>query len=186
MYLLTILKAHFLTQKRLLLLEGKSGTHEEALCEPVLPKPLGISPKITLWIIFLPKREERTFAPTYLSICNQPPAQNEGCRAAGSSVLSFHFQMPQHFFALQKIKPRVPLGLGQQCHQPRPSETSWLLLTGGSGGIWFPESSPSAVGTGEDPSSLPINKRPADWASKGIAIESQNMLQVYTSHFLFH
>lgn len=44
----------------------------------------------------------------------------------------------------------------------------------------------SAVRTTEDPSSLSINKKLAGWASRGIATDSPNMLQVYTSCFLSH
>lgn len=101
---------------------------------------------------------------SYKTNMGHSAAQGQGCRAAGSSVLSFHFQMPQHFFSLQQIEPHVPLGLWQRCHQPRPSETSWLLLTGGSGGRWFPESSSKRCWDSRRPI-LPSHQQETSWPS---------------------
>lgn len=96
---------------------------------------------------FFPRSASLTFTPPHLSICSQPPVQSQGCRAAGSSVLSLHFQMPQHSSTLQQVKPCVPLGLWQE------AINHVLLLRSGSNGRWFPDG--SQVLSGQQKTHLP-------------------------------
>lgn len=87
------------------------------------PRP-GISYKITLWILFLSKSCQPHLCP----LLTFPTAMRHLHRAKAAELLAHQFwlciRMPLHFFTFQQIKPHIPLGLWQWCHQPHHSEGS--------------------------------------------------------------
>lgn len=102
----------------------KTAAPMRSLCANLYSPRPGISSKITLWILCLSKSCQSHLCP----LLTFPTAMRHLHRAKAAELLAHQFwlciQMPLHFFTFQQIKPHIPLGLSQWCHQPHHSEGS--------------------------------------------------------------